>query len=320
MSYSRENYKRAKEILTQRRSSAVASARRRLDELHAKHPDVASIDAALAKTGMNLVQQICAGPEDIKLRVARVREENERLQADRAAMLVYYGYAPDYTDVKYTCSLCEDTGYVGTQPCACLKRLLSRLSLESSGLSRLAERMRFDNFSLSFYTGADRENVGMIFDFCRKYAEGFSTSSESLFLMGATGLGKTHLTTAIASTVIEKGYDVFYSGAANIFTALEAEKFGRVPAFDTKAVFDCELLIIDDLGTENKGTLSENFLYNIVNTRFSSGYPTIINTNLDRDAIRARYSDRITSRLFGEYVPLYFSGKDIRMQKLSRPG
>ncbi len=317
MSYSRENYRRAKQILTQRRNAAIAESKRRLDELHGAHPDIASIDSALAKTGMSLVEQICAGPDGIKQRIAQVRTENERLQADREDMLKYYGYPPDYTDVKYTCPLCGDTGYNGTEPCTCMKRLLSRLSLESSGLARLADKMSFDNFSLSFYTGADLENARKIYIFCKDYASRFTTSSDSLLLVGATGLGKTHLSTSIAVAVIDKGYDVFYSGAANIFSALEAEKFGRVPAFPTAVIFDCELLIIDDLGIENPGNLSANFLYNIVNTRLSSGLPTIINTNLQTEEIRRRYSDRISSRLMGEYTLLPLSGKDIRMQKLT---
>jgi DNA replication protein DnaC len=190
------------------------------------------------------------------------------------------------------------------------------LALESAGLAALARTQRFDTFSLSYYQGDDRVTMQKNYEICRDYAESFTKSSENLLLLGKTGLGKTHLSTSIAVSVIDKGYDVVYSSAPALFLSLEAEKFGRDAQLPLREVEDADLLILDDLGTENPSPLHVNFLYQLVNARMVAGKPTIINTNLSVREIRERYTDRVASRLLGEYTVLGFVGQDIRMQKL----
>lgn len=316
MVYRKENLSKVKQQYIEKRAKALGLARARLEEMHKAYPDLCEIDSALAETGMKLVRAISLGSDGIGDRVAAIRRDNEKLQQDRADMLIFYGYPADYTDVHYACPLCEDTGYQGTSMCPCMKRALSLLSLEKAGLASLAKTQRFDTFSLDYYRGDDRITMQKNLEICREYAKNFSLSSESLLFLGKTGLGKTHLSTSIATEVIEKGYDVVYISAPSLFLSLEAEKFGRDASLPLGEAEGADLLILDDLGSENPSPLHVNFLYQLVNARMVAGKPTIINTNLTVREIRERYVDRVASRLLGEYLVLGFVGQDIRMQKI----
>lgn len=316
MAYRKENLSRVKQQYVEKRAKALGLAKARLEEMHRSYPELAEIDSALAETGVKLVKAISLGADGITERVAAIRRDNEKLQQDRAELLVFYGYPADYTDVQYECSLCEDTGYQGTAMCPCMKRALSLLSLERAGLSSLARTQRFDTFSLDYYRGDDKITMQKNLEICREYAENFTLGSESLLFLGKTGLGKTHLSTSIATAVIDKGYDVVYISAPSLFLSLEAEKFGREASVPLDEVEGADLLILDDLGSENPSPLHVNFLYQLVNARMVAGKPTIINTNLTVREIRERYVDRVASRLLGEYLVLGFVGQDIRMQKI----
>ena len=316
MAYRKEILHKVRQDYNQKRNRALGEAASRLSALHEQYPDLAAIDSALAKTGMNLVGEIVKGSDGIAERVAAVRLENERLQKDRADMLVFYGFSPDYTDVAYECPLCQDTGYVGVDVCACYKKALAKEALAYAGLARLAAKQSFDNFELKYYQGDNRAMMEKVLAFCKHYAEGFHDKADSLLLIGNTGLGKTHLSTSIAVSVVDKGFEVVYTSAPNLFSALEAEKFGREASLTMQEVIDAELLIIDDLGTENPSQLNNNFLYNIVNTRLITSKPTLINTNLMPADLMKRYTDRLASRLLGEYAVMRFVGNDIRMQKI----
>lgn len=316
MSYRKENLKKVRQAFTEKRSAALGRSRERLDRLHRDYPDLAGIDSALAMTGMRLVEEITKGSDGIQERVQAVRAENEKLQADRADLLAFYGFSPDYTDVQYACPHCEDTGYRGIEMCTCMKKALAEAGLESAGLAQLAKSQSFETFDLKYYSGENRQRIEQTLLFCRQYAETFTDKAESLLFVGNTGLGKTHLSTSVAVKVVEKGYDVVYNSAPQLFSSLEAEKFGRAAEVTASDLFDAELLIIDDLGSENPSALNVNFLYNLVNTRLVTKKPTIINTNLTPGELQKRYTDRVASRLLGEYRVMRFAGNDIRMQKI----
>ena len=316
MAYRKEILHKVRQEYNQKRNRALGDAASRLSALHEKYPDLAAIDSALAKTGMNLVGEIAKGSDGITERIAAVRAENERLQKDRADMLVFYGFAPDHTDVKYECAICQDTGYIGVEPCLCYKKALAKEALFYAGLARLADKQSFDTFDLKYYQGDNRAMMEKVLAFCKRYAEGFHAKSDSLLFIGNTGLGKTHLSTSIAVSVVNKGYEVVYTSAPNLFSALEAEKFGREASLTMQEVLDAEFLLIDDLGTENPSALNNNFLYNIINTRLITAKPTLINTNLMPADLMKRYTDRLASRLLGEYAVMRFVGNDIRMQKI----
>ena len=316
MAYRKEDMTRVVQAFAHKRNEALGRAKARMEALYREHPEFREIDSALAKTGMRLVEEVLKGKEGITERVAAVRAENEALQKDRADLLALYGYAPDHTEVQYECPLCNDTGYTGEKMCLCMKKALAQLGLERSGLAPLARTQSFDTFDLKYYRDGDRATMEKNLSFCRQYAEKFSPLSPSLLFLGKTGLGKTHLSTSIAAVTVEKGTEVIYCSAPRLFLSLSDEKFGRAPLIPSADIHSAELLIIDDLGTENPSDLNVNFLYSIVNTRIVSGKPTIINTNLTVKEIKERYTDRIASRLLGEYIVLPFVGSDIRMQKI----
>ena len=194
---------------------------------------------------------------------------------------------------------------------------------ESSGIARLMQNETFDTFSLEYYADDRRnlENMRYIYQTMRRFAETFDPkSSKSIALFGGTGLGKTHLSTAAAKVIIERGFDVVYTGAIGMFSDFEKVRFGnssgRESGENTDRYFDCDLLIIDDLGSEVANQFTVSCLYDVINTRINKGLPMILSTNLRQDELRQRYWDRITSRIFGEFVTLMLTGTDVRAKKL----
>ena len=324
MSYNRDNYARVRREFEEKRNAAQDKAERTLARLHEEYPDLAEIDRTLAKTGMKLFKTAATTPRDkLDDAVAIIKSENQELQHARAECLKYHGLPADITDVKYECKLCLDTGYVGTSVCKCFKKALILAGYESSGIGNLIKTQTFSTFDLSYYSDDKKaaENMGLVFACCKKYAEKFNTDNpDSLLFIGPTGLGKTHLSSAIAKRVIDRGFDVVYETAQNIFGDFEYERFVRSYSDDSEAktrkYFECDLLIIDDLGTEVTNQFTVACLYNIINTRLNRGLSAIINTNLPKDELRRRYADRITSRLFGEFRPLMFMGHDIRERRM----
>lgn len=322
MAYNKNNFKKIKEEYATKHLVAEQAAELRRAEIHAAIPDVARIDALLAKTGLSLMGAALVDKTERERRFEELKAENLRLNAVRDKLLVSAGYPADYTDVKYECTACSDSGYVGIKMCDCMKRALTLAGFESSGISRLLETQTFDNFSLDFYAEKPdiHRTMSGLFAFAKEYAEHFDpATSQNLLMMGGTGLGKTHLSSAIARRVIEGGFDVFYVTAINMVSDFEAEQFGNhrgVRGEFTDKYFDCDLLILDDLGTELANQFTISCLYNVLNMRINRRLPTVISTNLMQNELMQKYSERITSRLFGEFRILPFLGTDIRLQKL----
>lgn len=306
-----------------KRTKAEADAHARLIEAYGKLPELKEIDAAFPKIGQEIIAAVSGGytPDETQKRIEALRNESDELESARAECLKSGGFDADYTKPRYECKKCNDTGYVKDKMCECMRRECVLMSYESSGLGVLLAHQSFDNFSLKYYTGEDRLVAEQNFNACKRYAREFTKSSPSLLFMGGTGLGKTHLSTSIAKTAIDKGYDVVYETSQGIVSVFGHERFERSYNGGEEKVsdryFDADLLIIDDFGTEEVNQFSVSCFYNLINTRSNKGLPTIINTNLQKDDIRAKYTDRIASRLFGEYIVLAFFGKDIRMQKLA---
>lgn len=321
MGYNRQNLIRIKDAYKTKRQNAIKLSEDRRRAIHAISPQIEEIDQRLSATGLKLFQAACSGGESLQERLTEVRRENEKLLQKRASLLTDMGYSADYTEVHYECSSCSDTGYLpNTYMCPCMKRALTMEGFKTSGLGTLIERQSFDNFSLDYYA-ENAENLDRMktnLQIMREYAENFSSASSNLLLMGGTGLGKTHLSTAVARIVIERGYDVLYDTAPNIFADFEHDKF-KSNQRDEEArgdkYLDCDLLIIDDLGTEIHTQFTLSCLYNLVNTRLNRGKATIISTNLMQKELLSRYDARLTSRFFGEYQILQFKGRDIRLQK-----
>lgn len=325
MGYNAENYRRIRAEYENKFTKARADADMRREELARNIPGVREIDAKLGRTGLEIMGAILAGGEATQEQVAEIRRKNTELQARRAELLRQYGYPEDYSDVHYECEKCSDSGFVDGRMCSCMKKALVLAGCESSGLGQLLRDQSFENFSLDYYSDsrADREEMERNLTIAYRFAQGFhGVGSGNLLLMGGTGLGKTHLSSAMARTIIEAGYDVYYTGAQGMLSDFERERFGNssVPGAgeDTERYFECDLLIIDDLGTEVTNQFTVSCLFNVINTRLNLGRSTVISTNLMPAELKSRYTDRIVSRLLGEYRALRFVGKDVRAQKLGR--
>lgn len=325
MAYNSNVYKKIYDEYSQKYLIARQRAQERAGELHTKIPDVAEIDRELSRVGLEIFSASLSG-ENYKERLDMVKEKNLSLQKRRAELLLKNGYSVDYSDVKYECTKCSDTGFVDNTMCSCMKEALTLAGIENSGFAELVRTQSFENFSLDYYAGNMKfhENMRKNVECLKKYVDTFDpTMSRSILLMGGTGLGKTHLSSAVARGVIEKGSDVFYTGAIDLFSSFEIQRFksySNEPNELIERYFECDLLIIDDLGTEMINQFSVSTLYNLLNDRLMRKKPTIVSTNLSREDIQKKYTDRIVSRLLGEYIVLTFYGTDVRAQKLMKNG
>lgn len=281
----------------------------KLNKVHLLFPRIDEIDTELSTIGASLVMLALSGKvEEIekaqKQSEALVKEKQELL--NKAEMITY----------TPLCPLCNDTGRVKGEICNCVKEIAKELSLNALKSTTPATDCSFDNFSLKYYPEEAQKRMKNIFDFSKNYADTFGEFSGNVLFMGKCGLGKTHISLAVANAVIEKGFYCVYGSAQDLFSAAEEEHFsysGETEKRDT--LLNCDLLIIDDLGTEFTTNFTQSLFYNIVNTRLLNKKPTFINTNLSFDELEVRYTPRITSRFVGEYTIKQFLGNDIRQLK-----
>ncbi len=320
MGYNRKNYIRIKEEYEGKYLEARRQADMRRAEVHATVDGLAEIDKKLANTGLEIM---AAAMAQNMAKVEEIKAENQALVSERASLLERAGYPSDYTDIRYECERCGDTGEVDNKICPCMRKKLIEAGFEASGMYDLIKSQSFENFSLEYYrqTADIYSRMSMIYKVLKKYAEEFDgEKAKNIAMFGGTGLGKTHLSSAIAGKVIERGYDVYYVSALDMFADFEQKRFGNSAGSgtegDTERYFDCDLLIVDDLGTEINNQFTTSCLYNVINTRLNKKRATVISTNLSQDEFRKRYWDRITSRIFGEYLVMPFCGEDIRSQKV----
>lgn len=300
----------------------------RLREVYLKCPRIMMLDREIKSTVIDVIGAALKNGKDPSDAITELRDKNLYLQSERVQALMTAGFSPDYIDDEYLCSNCRDTGYVGTEPCSCLKKLYNEeLKASLSNLFKLGNES-FDNFDLTWYNDAPNPEIGMptrsymenICETCYRYANKFSHRSTNLFFNGSTGLGKTFLSACIARVVADKGFSVVYDMACSIFSAFEEEKFSKSddPALlrsELKRYLESDLLIIDDLGTEMTTSFTVSALYELLNSRLISDKKTLISSNLSLDELRRRYTPQIMSRLEGEFQILKFYGSDIRLLK-----
>jgi DNA replication protein DnaC len=321
MAYSKKNVAAVFEQFEAMRKENEINCSDRLFEVYGKCPEIKEIDKELSSVGLNIFGATMQGKDGLSERLKELQDRNESLQARRIELLSDMGYSADYTDMKYNCPLCQDTGYQGVKMCQCLKAALTLKGYESSGIKNLLSTQSFESFSFDVYPAQCQDIMKRNFNKLHKFAENFKTQKEFFLLVGGTGLGKTHLSTSVAKYLIENGYDVVYEIAQNIFSDFDTDRF-RDRFSDTELLsekyFDCDLLIIDDLGTEIVTNNTVSYLYNIINTRINKKLPIIISTNLSAKEIKSMYHERITSRLFGEFTIVKFEGSDVRQKKLTK--
>lgn len=310
----------------QRRAQRVEE-RRQL--LYTRIPRLAEIERELGGTMSQIIASALRRGADPMPAIRVIRDKNLDLQQERRDVLLAYGYDANYLDEEPHCPLCRDSGYRGSAVCSCLQQYYVREQIaELSQLLNMGSET-FETFNLDWYSkdrsGRPRSPYELAernFDTCRDYAYQFSPRSGNLLLFGAPGLGKTFLSACIARVVSENGHSVVYDTASRIFGQFEAAKFHRDEEdgsdADVERYQDCDLLIMDDLGTEMMTAFVQSTFYQLINNRLIRGKKTIINTNLDPDEIGRRYGAAVQSRIEGEYELLLFIGEDIRKLKRQR--
>ena len=332
MSYDAAIVQRASARLARRKE---IRERRRWDleqELYRRQPRLRELDRAIGGTMAELAGLAISGkpiqadgPE-----IADIRRRNLELQAQRAELLHTLGYEPDALDPTPACTRCGDSGWAGAEMCTCLKELCAQEQMKSlTALLNLTDEQNFDRLRLDVYSDqpwegkrSPRENMKRVVTVCEGFARRFPDYPlHNLLLSGGTGLGKTFLSGCIAREVSGRGYSVVYDTAISLFSAFEAKKFSRdlgqerQARDDTRRYLNCDLLILDDLGSELTTPLAQSTLYEVVNSRLQGGKHTIISTNLSMEQIGARYTPQVVSRLAGAYQELTFYGDDIRLMR-----
>jgi len=306
----------------------AAGERRLRGEIYEKDPRIAELDALLRASVAEAASAALRTGGDPEKAIAAIEAKNLACQAERRERIAALGYPEGCIDGVPACPLCADRGFVGTRPCRCLLKVYQEEQRKE--LSRLLDLQgeRFERFDLRYYsdradpvTGdSPRQHMAMVLRICRSYAQTFAPGSGSLFLTGAPGLGKTFLSACIASAVAEKGYSVVYDTAVNVVSYFEEARFGRrgeqeEAEADVQRCLRCDLLILDDLGSEMITALTVSAVYELLNTRLREGKSTVVSSNLSAEEIGRRYSPQIGSRLAGSFEELKFYGTDIRQMK-----
>jgi len=310
---------RAREHLAAQRAAHAAQREAREAEIYAAIPEVRQIDLALRRLMGEVLALTLNQKMDVTAALEQVQHRSEALCARKAEALAERGYPADYLDEIVDCPVCRDTGYLKTgAACDCLLALYEAERKKELSDALKAGEESFGDFRLDYYTGEARECMEVTFTAARRYALGFGPASPNLLLQGGTGLGKTFLSRCIARAVSARGFGVVYETVQGAFAAFEEQKFSRdaetyaAASEKVKRIMGCDLLVLDDLGTELTTGFTQSALYNIIDSRLNAGRKTLISTNLSDGELSARYIPQIASRIGGEFDTLLFLGRDIR--------
>ena len=323
MAYSAEVVQRARARLAQAREDRESENRQHLAEAYARVPRIREIDMQLRRTMAQAAQAAFQQGSDGRELLEQARQENLSLQRERATLASEY-FEEGYLDDSPICDKCGGSGYVGSTMCECLRELCRQEQKKELTFLN-GTKGSFDQFRLDYYPDrldpVMRVNIRDLmernFKSCRRYALTFTEKSGNLLFSGNTGLGKTFLSACIARTVADRGYSVVYESAAHLFSNLERAKFSNDEAArkECDKYAACDLLIVDDLGTEMPGQFTTAALYSLLNDRLLLGKPMIVSTNLNTEDFGKRYSPQVASRLSGSFQRIAFLGEDIRVLK-----
>lgn len=302
---------------------AKSEQRKRQEEIYNKFKRIKEIDEEISKIGFELASLIFKGIDADTL-ITESRKKITDLKMEKAEILVQNKYPIDYLEIKYKCSKCKDTGYVGNEKCSCFKQKLIDKLYQQSNLKEILRYENFDTFDFSLYSKekdmehdiSPQENMQQIYAKCISFYKNFDSSFENLFFFGKSGLGKTFLSNCIAKELLDMGKVVIYQTAAELIETLRRARFDEnTPSDIIEELFDCDLLIIDDLGTEQNTSFAQTELFNVINNRLLKKKKMIISTNIPMESFNQCYPDRITSRIFGLFTIFEFFGDDIRIMK-----
>lgn len=262
--------------------------------------------------------------------MAMLTEKTEQISAQKKALLVQNGFPEDYLEPIYTCPDCHDTGYIGDKKCHCFQKRIVEYLYEQSNLKEILDIENFSHFNITYYpddyieesTGlTPRDNIRRVLMTAHAFCDNFGDCEQNLLLYGNTGVGKTFITHCIAKELLSQSYTVVYLTSIGLFDILEKNKFDRELSSLEKSttvsyIMNCDLLILDDLGTELTNSFTTSQLYQVIDSRLVHKKSTIISTNLSFDDLREQYSERIFSRLTSGYTLLKVTGEDIRLKKV----
>ncbi len=324
MAYSAQVLRRARARLEQAKLERERENEAHRAAAYERYPRLREIDRELQQSMAELA--IAFLKKDSEETLGAIRTRNQTLQAERSWILEAGEFEDGYLDDTPVCTRCGGTGYDGSQMCSCLRELCRQEQKKELTSLLGSGRESFDTFRLDVYSDAydpklgtsPRELMRSNLNICKKYAAGFTASGGSLLFSGATGLGKTFLSACIARQIADRGFSVMYETAIRLFGDFETEKFGAQGGDGslTRKYFDCDLLIIDDLGTEMTTQFTVSALYSVLNTRMMEGKPILISTNLLPEALETRYSPQIASRIVGTFRLIKFAGDDLRRKGL----
>lgn len=309
---------------TQLKNNRILLERKR--EIHSLIPEYTELEHIIGDLSLNVAQAALDGK---KTDIEKLNRDIRTITKKKKALLIRYGFSADYLDPVYECRDCKDTGYVGDEKCHCFEKKIAEYLYQQSNLQEVLEKENFSCFSEEYYpddyieesTGlTPRDNIRNIYETALHFSRNFHETQDNLLLYGNTGVGKTFLTHCIAKEVLDRFHTVVYLTSLDLFDILEKNKFdrGSEPKENSIAVsylLNCDLLILDDLGTELSNSFTSSQLYQVIDTRLVRQKSTIISTNLSFDDLRERYSERIFSRITSRYSLLKLTGDDIRLKK-----
>lgn len=296
---------------------------KRKDEISNKYPKIMEIDTEIQKLSLNMA--LAAIKSDNSQRtINSFKEKITDLRASKCEMLVEHGYTTDYLSLHYHCNKCKDTGFIGNKKCQCFNEKLIELYYKDSDLQTIVKTNNFDNFDLSLFSAqkngnekySERKNMQNNLDYImNQYLPKFKSLSTNLLFYGNPGSGKTYLSYCIAKALLDTGNLVIYKTSEEIIKNLRDIRFNNANPSLEKLLFQCDLLIIDDLGAEHLNEFSITELFNIINKRILTKKKMLISTNLTLPAITKNYSERIASRLLGDFKLCKFYSEDIRIKQ-----
>lgn len=297
---------------------------RRINEVYSKLPMIEKLDEKIKSIGFEIASKIFkASRNNINIEgfIHNKQLEISHLKKEKEHLLIKSGFPADYMEIKYKCTKCKDTGYIDSKKCNCFKQKLINLYFKQSNLSGVMNKENFSTFNLSYYSTikselykcSPRENILNIKAKCVDFCETFDISDNNLLFVGSTGLGKTFLCNCIAFELLKQEKSVVYNTATSLIENIRNLKYSGEEKSKLEYTLNCDLLIIDDLGTENITQSSQSEIFNILNERILRKKKIIISTNLSLDEIQNKYHKRIFSRLVGNFDLCEFFGEDIRI-------